>query len=357
MAAEIQIQERINHGESRWVIDLRKRGKGRLFFKTEDAAKKEAAKLNREFIEHGNAALSHIERLEYFSAIQKLKPTGEKLNTAVDYFLLHHKAQEVKEIKQAVDLFCNAKKNAGRRHRYIQKLSSLLGIFAQAHLDKHVHEVSQEDVSDWLSKRLALSTRKYDLITLRTFFQYAKLHGWCRVNPCEGMERITLEDRPPEIFTVKECEQLLNATREKVKDMLPYLVLALFCGIRPDEIRRLNWDDVDLKSGHVEIKGHKAKTRRRRLVTIPENAKAWLKLKGELPPKSFTKKFKAMRESAKLTKWPHDVLRHTAASMMLPIYGPSKTAMELGHSEAVLFQHYREIVSKGEAEKFWAILP
>src|SRR5688572_28118072 len=94
MAAEIKAQERVNHGEKRWMLDLRCRGKGRLFFKTEDAAKKEAARLNAEFIEHGNSALSHVERLEYLSMLQKLKSVGASPMQAVDYFLLHHKAQE-----------------------------------------------------------------------------------------------------------------------------------------------------------------------------------------------------------------------------------------------------------------------
>jgi integrase len=358
MAAEIKVQERVNHGEKRWMLDLRGRGKGRLFFKTEDAAKKEAARLNAEFIEHGNSALTHVQRLEYHSVVQKLKPVNATPTQAADYYLLHHKAQEPIGLPDGVGRFAAAKKNAGRRHRYIQKLESLLGIFSRAFPETtKVHEVSREQISEWIAKRPALSTRKYDLVTLATFFKYAKKHGWCHVNPCDGIESITLEDKPPEIFTVKECRKLLKHTRNKVPEMLPYLVLAIFCGIRPEEIRRLTWDDVDLKAGYIEIQGHKAKTRKRRLVTIPENVKAWLKLKGELPPKSFTKKFKKMRLASKLNKWPHDVLRHTAASMMLPIYGASKTAMELGHSEQVLFQHYREVVSKAEAGKCWKIIP
>jgi hypothetical protein len=33
------------------------------------------------------------------------------------------------------------------------------------------------------------------------------------------------------------------------------------------------------------------------------------------------------------------------------------TALEAGHTETILFKHYRELVSEEDAKEFWDILP
>ena len=34
-----------------------------------------------------------------------------------------------------------------------------------------------------------------------------------------------------------------------------------------------------------------------------------------------------------------------------------KTALEAGHTEQILFNHYRELVTKEDAAAFWSIVP
>jgi hypothetical protein len=56
--------------------------------------------------------------------------------------------------------------------------------------------------------------------------------------------------------------------------------------------------------------------------------------------------------------WPSNVTRHSFCSYHLAQFGSaSKTALEAGHSEAMLFAHYREVVSPAEAAAFWQIRP
>jgi len=60
------------------------------------------------------------------------------------------------------------------------------------------------------------------------------------------------------------------------------------------------------------------------------------------------------RKQIELTGWEQDCLRHTFASHYLPIYGADKTIEQLGHGDyAMLFTHYRKLISKDDAEKFW----
>lgn len=56
--------------------------------------------------------------------------------------------------------------------------------------------------------------------------------------------------------------------------------------------------------------------------------------------------------------WPHNVTRHTFCSYHLAAFGSAaQTALEAGHSEAILFTHYRELVTPEAASKFWSIRP
>ena len=57
-------------------------------------------------------------------------------------------------------------------------------------------------------------------------------------------------------------------------------------------------------------------------------------------------------------EWPHNVTRHTWASYHLAQFGSAaRTAIQAGHTETVLFRHYRELVTPEAAREFWSIRP
>jgi hypothetical protein len=59
-----------------------------------------------------------------------------------------------------------------------------------------------------------------------------------------------------------------------------------------------------------------------------------------------------------LTAWPKDILRHTAASMLMATWeDEGKVAATLGNSPSILHAHYRELVTKEQAKRFWGISP
>jgi hypothetical protein len=45
-------------------------------------------------------------------------------------------------------------------------------------------------------------------------------------------------------------------------------VMGAFAGLRDAEIKRLDWSEIDLVRGHIEVKASKAKSARRRIVQI-----------------------------------------------------------------------------------------
>jgi site-specific recombinase XerD len=85
---------------------------------------------------------------------------------------------------------------------------------------------------------------------------------------------------------------------------------------------------------------------------------AWLNLKGEIPvQKNRRRRLDKICERAGIKEWPHDVLRHTAASHLLVKHGARVASEILGHSETMLFRHYRELVAADEDASYWNILP
>jgi integrase len=122
-----------------------------------------------------------------------------------------------------------------------------------------------------------------------------------------------------EIFTAEEVTKILAAVR---KDALPALAIGAFAGIRTAEICRLDWSEVNLEKGLIEIKKGKAKTRSRRLVPITPNLALFLngvaeaERKGPVWGQSEPFLFDLMRDAGNDSgvKWKHNALRHSFIS-------------------------------------------
>ena len=54
--------------------------------------------------------------------------------------------------------------------------------------------------------------------------------------------------------------------------------------------------------------------------------------------------------------WPDNALRHCFVLYHLALYGDvTKTELQAGHDDKILFKHYRELVTKEDAHEFWSI--
>jgi integrase len=309
-------------------------------------------------------ALSNGERAEFTAARARLAGLGWTITQAVEFIMRYGKVTTDKSLAEAVAECVTAKSAAGKRARYVQQLDGLLSRFARHFEGRKCSEVSHSDIESWLSSRgWAAATRKSTLCGLQTFFSFAVKRGFVNFNPCERLESIALEDKAPGILTVEDCEKLLASAMANDAALVPYLAIGLFCGLRPAEVERLSWSEVDIERGLVEVTSAKSKTRQRRFVTISENCKAWLRLGGDLGAKlgcqsAVNKRRLAVIKAAGIT-WKHDAMRHSFASYHLAKHGSAdKTAHEMGHgSTQMLFAHYRELVRPDGAEKFWNILP
>jgi len=366
-----------NHGKTRWLVDLREIGGGRFFIETQNAAKSfQAAKLD-EYAKYGQLAfeLPHETRQRYLAAENRLVELGATLEQVIAWFEQTHRPAVSKTVPEAVLECLDAKRKAGRKRRTVDQLSYALDSFKKSLLPGVIcSEVTTEQVESWLANpKWSARTRKGHLINIRTFFSFARKRSWCPVDPAEHVENILVDEKPPGILTVAQAERLLAATLKRRPDFLPFIVLGLFAGVRSDELKQLIWENVNLKTGYCEITAAIAKGRRRRLIKLHDNVIQWLELGGKLPVIGWQDRWDVVRKAAgfavavkrkgKRTQptngdpWPKNALRHSFCSYCLPIHGAAQSAEWAGHSEAMLFAHYRELVTKPEAEKFWKLTP
>jgi len=162
------------------------------------------------------------------------------------------------------------------------------------------------------------------------------------------------------ILTVEEPARLLEFA---VPLLVPYIAIGAFAGLRRAELERLDWKEIDLESGLIEVTATKAKSARRRFVKIQPNLAKWLQLhtqlSGNVTPPGYGVLLESAREAAGITEWPQNALRHSFASYHLARFNNAALlALELGHTNSnLVFQHYRQLVKPKQAERYWKIVP
>jgi hypothetical protein len=65
---------------------------------------------------------------------------------------------------------------------------------------------------------------------------------------------------------------------------------------------------------------------------------------------AFTARDTAMKppESAGITEWPENAMRHSFVSYRLATQNAPQTALESGHDQAVSFAHYQELAAANQ---------
>jgi len=269
-------------------------------------------------------------------------------------------------IKKLVEEFIEAKRKAGRRESYLNVQGVVLGKFAKSfEEERNVHEIDRAAIEKYLDgQERTLRTRRNVQRDLHNLFGFAIQKKYCAVNPIKELEEISFTEPAPGILSVTEAAGLLQAAEQYQNGMmLPYVALGLFAGLRTAELETLNWQQIDLAEKTVEITAEKAKTRARGIVELSDNAVEWLrpykKKIGPVTPECSDHHFREVRKLAKIQEWPHNAMRHSAASYHLAQHkNAALTANLLRHENTrTLFAHYREIVKPKEAAKYWQIKP
>ncbi len=201
-------------------------------------------------------------------------------------------------------------------------------------------------------------------------FRTAQRRGWCGENPIRQVDIPTVRETEITPLSLPEVERLLStAQQENFRDCLPALGIMLYAGVRPEEVTRLCWQDIDEEEQEIIIRPRHSKTGGGRHIAIYPPLRKLLKAhnalyspqhnQGRICPRNWRMRWKQLRHTAGFRHWVPDVLRHTFASYYVKQYRDMNTLqLYMGHRNLqLLFTRYVNLrnISQDAAERFWQI--
>jgi integrase len=359
--------------------------------------------------------LGSIDKVIYCRALDLARPLNMKLDAIVQQFVEAHTAltglkvsvaeaarshakrfpatMPDKSVAEVVSEFIKSKTASKLSARYIEDLRYRLGddsepqndpdapkgkkrrpfkrSFAQA-FQTNIARIEGGQIRDFLAG-LNLSPRSYNNFrcAIVSLFEFAKSRRYLPSdwNEFDGVDSVKDNGGAIEIFTPEELDALLTVRLPKPfvrasAQLLPFLAIGAFAGLRSAEIDRLEWQDVKFSTGYIVVEKGKAKTATRRIVPMSDNLKAWLqpyaKTRGKVWPHGHAYLYEVLQATAKAAKvpWKQNALRHSFISYRVADTGDvNRIALEAGNSPAMIFSNYRELVTPEDGKRWFSIIP
>jgi integrase len=314
--------------------------------------------------------LSDVMRHEVLAALAKLRDHNATIAQAVDFFLKHARPAKVNvTIGEVMDEFKASKLKGGQSHKYINTAwTSFFVPFRDHFKNCFMTELTTEDCERYVfkSKTWSPTTRRTHTRHLSVLCNFAVEKGFVGYNP---FKKITKIKKPAgtskhRVVSVENVIKLLRyALDHNYKAECASLVLVLFCGVRVEEVSRLNWEDIklDAETPEVVLSENVTKTGKSRINAIPPNALQWLKLlqgKGMITSENYEGRMRYLRSKAN-AEFKQNSARISFASYHLARYGNGpKTAFLLGHDNpTLLYNTYKALVTKDDSIRYWKITP
>ena len=129
------------------------------------------------------------------------------------------------------------------------------------------HELGVAEIRSFLDTAKTSDSLEHKLYKVGSLiFAYGKEQRVLVLNPFDEIDRPKVAYRVPEILEPAQFKTLLETAEEEVPELIPFLAMAGFAGVRRSELVReyaedqvLKWEDVDWQ---------------KQLITVPEHVEA-----------------------------------------------------------------------------------
>lgn len=349
----------------------------RRTFETREAAEGELARLRREVAVAGHrvATIPEEVRARWLALDDRCRAVGSSLEEAAEAWLrARPDGGEVIPAAVVLERWLDER----RAVRSPQHTAAVAGCFrellAEIGPDLGIREITRGHLVQWLEGKNWVRGR---LANVSSVLGWAVRHGLLEVNPADQVPRpeVSMAEEV-RVLSPDEAGRLMRAAWGSGEmDLVVSVVLGMFAGMRQREISSAEAGDIDLDGGEIVVPLGKVtsrlvagrRSRKRRVITMEPAAQAWLEAAGvrmwdaaePVRRTNFRKRWEALRCRVFPDGWPANVLRHTYASYHYALFRDEALLQaQMGHdSRDVLHQHYRAVVRRAEAERFWAILP
>ena len=340
-------------------------------FPTRDKAEAAQKKLQKEQAAKNPLLLADIDastRHEILHAVEKLKDYRATITEAVDFFLKHARpAKADATIGEIMDQFKAVKTKAGLSKKYLDtSWNSFFVPFRDAFKNCTITEVTSEAAEKFIygHPEWNATSRGTVIRHLSVLFNFAIQRGYAALNPFSTVQKPkrAANNSREKVMAVMDVIKLLQyADTHGYQSECAALVLVFFCGVRVDEVDHITWEQIKLDEAVPVVVLDETKANRRRVNPLPENALAWLRKlrgKGKVTPENYEGRMRYLRKVAK-ANYKQNSARISFASYHVAMHeDAAKTSMLLGHQNpALLWNTYRALVTKAEAERYWRITP
>ena len=297
-------------------------------------------------------------RVDALAAMKVLHGTGVSILEAAEDYVRRHPTTQGETIRQTCDRYLSAMQANGRRPLSIYEKRLKFNALCNAMGDASTAAIDEADIRTWASGRgMGRTTTEAYVgagMSLLAFFR-GKLKGYG-----------SRDQKPPETWDVNVVSNLFAKSESSLPEIIPALTVLFFAGIRPYEMMRLSWEQIDTKARVVRLTGEQTKTRTMRNVDLSDNAVAWLKAyrgTGLIVPNqsSYRRMQVKLMGLCGLADWPTDVARHTFATMHYNHHqNAAATMAQLGHfaNPQTFVTHYKGVPAPAaDVAAFWKIRP
>lgn len=321
----------------------------------EKFAKELATNRALEIKNHGNqGSMSAEDRSEYWSAKKIVGKTP--LVEAAKFWLKHHPKADDVLLHQAIDTYLSEHVSTLSDTTQKDKKSKLLRL-KESLPNTSIREVSTARLEQYVNDVCPSSndTRNNVIATLKAFFSWCAnpKRNFLQIDPSTPLEKTKLKRKSPEFHPWQDVERLFHLAEEIDPDLISYLALGFFAGIRPNEIRRLKPTAIDRDNKRITVPLEAAKTRRSRTIEkIPDCIWEWLLIRENIDCANAIKRYQKLKANLGLRNI-NSGARHTFATYAFAYKGADNDVKKwLGHtSDNIIHDNY----ANGEAVQMDAI--
>ena len=345
-------------------------------FKTRELATEFGKSLRDSFKEHGQQArvLSPAASEDASKALELLSDLGISLIQAAKFYLHHHDAR-VKAPTFSQAFKKGILSRGDHSSRYLASLRNFERRFPSDFSSKNIVDLTPSDISEVLKTMTNGATAwKNGLRVISAILGDHVKEGTLKENPCS---RVSVPKRrneeEPKVYSVRQlrslfasCKDYDNGKDRKCSECaVPFAFLA-FAGIRPEELTRLRWENVNLSLNNIRLGGKIAKKGQTRNIRIQPVLKSWIetipesKRIGKIVPGRWTQRATRVKKEAGINGLEYqDALRHSFGSYLLAMENDiNLLKADMGHQHReVYFTHYHNALTKDQASPYWEIFP
>lgn len=209
-----------------------------------------------------------------------------------------------------------------------------------------------------------LSTVNREMATLRRMMNFAVTEGWLISNPFQRTEKLisnSSEKARDRVLEYDEEQRLFAECKDGREHLKAILICALDTAMRPEEIYKLLWSDIDFSKGIITIRSEITKTETERIVGLTIRLKKELEDLWEISPKrvegsvfglkSIKTAFKTACKKANLQNFRFRDCRHTATTRMVNSGMPQAEIMKVtGHTQLKTFLRYVNLTAESASD-------